>query len=404
VASKKKEDRPWGFFRFAKGLSRLRLACSALPAHLAKDLGRNFVNAAELLGLSERAQAFAEEVRRKRAARGGVAQAAPDWDTAKPVIFLSACTDRERHGGWKYNGGIKLLNNMAKLLRRHGFEAHMVTYDGSYEPWLIDHQPHIGLAEFREKLKAARAVRCVTSWADASGFIDECPALYFWDMELAWTEHPHFRALARLYRTKLRGAAGISRTIQAWHMAHFGRPCVTLPLLIDDAIWFPVESERRPRRVGYMEEGPETAAYVESLRQAARDAGLELEFFLLSGSEAEVLAGMRSCEVFLGLNTGKDPLWGEGCPLSTLESISAGCVLVAFDVLGNREIVEDGFNGLLAPMRRPDLMAARLIGLYKKSGELERLRANADLLRKTSQTMEARWPAVKDFLELTEPL
>ncbi len=397
----KRKDRP--FFRFAKGLSRLRLAFAALPAHLAKDLGRNFVHAAEAFGLRERAQTFAEGVRRRRAhGPAALTGAASRARRGKPVFFLSACTDRERHGGWKYNGGIKLLNNLAKLLRAHGYEAYMVTYDGSYEPWLIDHQPHIGLAAFRKKLKGASEVRCITSWATASGFLCECPAVYFWDMELAWTEHSHFPALARLYRTKLRRAAGISRTIQAWHMAHFDRPCTNLPLLIDDALWFPADAERRPRRAGYMEEGPDTAATIESLREATRAAGLELDFFLLSGTEAEVLAGMQSCEVFLGMNLGKDPLWGEGCPLSTLESISAGCVLLAFDVLGNREIVENGFNGILVPPRRPELMAAALIHLYQTSGELDRLRANAALLRRTSQTMEARWPAVREFLDLAE--
>ena len=246
---------------------------------------------------------------------------------AKPTVFASACTDKNQHGGWKYNGGIKLLNNLVKLLRRHGYEAYMVTYDGSYEPWLIDHQPHIGMDEFRKRLAQTSNVRCVTSWAEATAFIAESPSVWFWDMELAWTEHSHFQALAKLYRTKLKKAAAISRTIQAWHMAHFEKPCKTLPLLIDDALWSPIGAERRRFRVGYLEEGRLTDGYVAMIRKAAEGAGLDLEYHLLRGSEAEILAGMRSCEVFLGMNTGKDPLWGEGCPLSTLESLSAGCVV-----------------------------------------------------------------------------
>ena len=183
-------------------------------------------------------------------------------------------------------------------------------------------------------------------------------------------------------------------------MAHFEKSCITLPLLIDDAIWHPVEAERHPLRVGYMDEGRTTAGYVESIRTATIAAGLNLEFFLLRGAEAEILSGMRSCQVFLGMNVGKDPLWGEGCPLSTLESLSAGCVLIAFDILGNREIIESGFNGFLVPTKRPDLMAASLVNVFKKPGEIERLRGNATLLRQTSQTMEARWPIVAEFLEL----
>jgi hypothetical protein len=38
---------------------------------------------------------------------------------------------------------IKELNYLVKLLRNHDYEAYIVTYDGGYEPWLIEHQPHI---------------------------------------------------------------------------------------------------------------------------------------------------------------------------------------------------------------------------------------------------------------------
>ena len=397
-----REERPWGFFRTHKALSRLRLACAKLPALLTKDLGRNFLNLSDLVGFSAGAKSLVAKVRRRSPVPGAsVAGSVPLAEQrVKPVIFASACSSREQPGGWKFNGGIKLLNNLVKVLRQHGYEAWLVTYDGTYEPWLIDHQPHLSLETFREKLRAAPEVRCVTSWAEAAAFLAECRRVYFWDMELAWTEHSHFPAMAKLYRTKLRKTASISRTIQAWHMAHFEKPCTNLPLLIDESLWSPDPTVRKPRRIGYMEEGSLTAGYVETIRAAASAAGLDLEFHLLRGLEADILAGLRTCEVFLGMNVGKDLLWGEGCPLSTLESLSAGCVFLAFDLLGNREIIESGFNGLLVPTRRPDLMARELIRLYQTPSELDRLRANADLLRQTSQTMEARWPLIAEFLEL----
>ncbi len=402
-----RNNRPWGFFRARKGLSRLRLVLAKLPSLLSKDLGRNLVNLAALTGLDQ--TRFVKRLSERRsqvnvsASLPAVGQGGSGGsESVRPVIFASACAGKESPGGWKYNGGIKLLNNLVKLLRRHGYEAYMVTYDGDYEPWLIDHQPHLSLEEFRIKAKAAPAVRCVTSWAQADAFLTECAEVYFWDMELAWTEHSHFPALARLYREKIRKAAAISRTVQAWHMAHFDRPCVTLPLLIDEGVWRSSQSVRSHLRIGYMEEGQLTTGYIEHIRQKTRSAGLDLEFHLLHGAEVQILSGMQSCEVFLGMNAGKDPLWGEGCPLATLESLSAGCAFVAFDILGNREIIEPGFNGLLVPTRRPDLMATALIELYQKAGEIARLRNNADLLRVTCQTMEARWPIVREFLELDE--
>ena len=395
-------NRPWGFFRTHKGLSRLRLACSRLPALLTKDLGRNFLNLSELAGFSSGAKSLVANLRNNSSPHAAASSIPrpPSGKWGKPVIFASACSSKEKPGGWRFNGGIKLLNNLVKVLRKHGYEAYLVTYDGTYEPWLLDHQPHLSLEAFREKLHGSPDVRCVTSWAEAGAFIDGCRQVYFWDMELAWTEHSHFPAMAKLYRTKLRKTASISRTIQAWHMAHFEKPCINLPLLIDESLWSPDASLRKPRRVGYMDEGSLTSGYIQAIRDSAASAGLDLEFYRLYGMEADILAGMRTCEVFLGMNVGKDPLWGEGCPLSTLESLSAGCVFLAFDLLGNREIVENGFNGILVPTRRADLMARELIRLCRSPAELNRLQTNARLLRETSQTMEARWPLIAEFLEL----
>ena len=187
----------WGFFRTRRGLGSARLAFSRLPSLIARDLGRNLANAAQSVGARRLAASLGAGVRGVVAdSRARPAPAAP---AQKPIIFASACASEVYHGGWKYNGGVKLLNNLVKLVRLHGYEAYMVTYDGTYEPWLIDHQPHLSIEAFRQKMRGAEDVRCLTSWAEGSAFISECRRLYFWDMELAWTEHSHFPALARLY-------------------------------------------------------------------------------------------------------------------------------------------------------------------------------------------------------------
>jgi glycosyltransferase involved in cell wall biosynthesis len=109
---------------------------------------------------------------------------------------------------------------------------------------------------------------------------------------------------------------------------------------------------------------------------------------------------MQSCDVFLAMNVGKDPLWGEGCPRTTIEALSTGCVVLAFDIIGNREIIQNNFNGILIPRYRPDLMADSLIDLYKATGEINRLRRNAQSIINHCHTLESRWPAVRDFLDL----
>jgi glycosyltransferase involved in cell wall biosynthesis len=149
-----------------------------------------------------------------------------------------------------------------------------------------------------------------------------------------------------------------------------------------------------------MDEGNHTEGYLQSIEEAAKASGLELEFNLIQGPEAEVLAGMQSCEVFLSMNTGKDPLWGEGCPRTAIEALSTGCVAIAFDIIGNREIIQNNFNGILVPRYRPDLMANALISLYREPAEIDRLRDNAESIIRACHTLESRWPAVRDFLEL----
>lgn len=320
----------------------------------------------------------------------------------KPVIFISACMSAAEGGGWEFNGGVKEFNCLVKLLRQRGYEAYVVTYDGSYEPWLMDHQPHISLAEFRSMLKTHKNVRCVTSWAEAEPFLDECEQVYYWDMDLCFSENEHFPLLADLYRKKVRNTAGISRTIQAWHMAYFGKSCTLLPNLVDNGLWTPDESQRNPLRVGYMDEGPHTESYLNIIKEVAVSQGLNLEFQQFKGTEDKILAGMRSCTVFLTMNLGKDKLWGEGGPLPPLEAMATGCIPITFDILGPREIIQSGFNGVIVPRYRPDLMAKALVNLFKNPGEIERMRNNAIAMFNTCHTFDARWEAVKEFLELGE--
>jgi glycosyltransferase involved in cell wall biosynthesis len=94
-------------------------------------------------------------------------------------------------------------------------------------------------------------------------------------------------------------------------------------------------------------------------------------------------------------------LWGEGCPRTVLEALWAGCVVIAFDIIGNRETLIDRFNGIIVPRYRPDLMAEALINLFKTTGRIEQLRKNSLSIISPCHTFEARWPAVMEFLDLS---
>jgi len=318
----------------------------------------------------------------------------------KPIIFTSYCASPDCPGNLKFCGGTKELNYLVKLVRERGYEAYVVTYDGTYEPWLLDHQPHISLDKFQEIVRQNNNIRCVTSWATATMFIQASPSLYFWDMELAHTEHDHFPVLAKLYRHKIENTAAISRTIQAWHMAHFQRSCVLIPNLLDTSLWFPTSLNHKKHRIGYMNEGSHTEDYLKIIRNFTQEKGFEFEFHRISGVESEILAEIHTCEVFLSMNIGKDALWGEGCPRTVIEALASGCVVIAFDIIGNRETIQDNFNGVMVSRYCPDLMAEALIQIYTSTGEMERLRENARAVIESCHTFDARWSAIKAFLDL----
>ena len=58
----------------------------------------------------------------------------------------------------------------------------------------------------------------------------------------------------------------------------------------------------------------------------------------------------------------------EGMSVGMLEAMAAGLPVVATDVPGTREVVASGQTGFLVPVRRPDLLAERLIALARDAG------------------------------------
>ena len=63
------------------------------------------------------------------------------------------------------------------------------------------------------------------------------------------------------------------------------------------------------------------------------------------------------------------PSYGEGLPKALIEAAATGRPIVATDVAGCREIVRDGENGVLVPVRDPGPLAAALDRLIA-DGEL----------------------------------
>lgn len=323
---------------------------------------------------------------------------------SKPIVVISSCSDMQQTGDAKYNGGLKLYNLWVKLLREKGYQAYVVTFDGNHTKWLEEHQPHISIAQLARWKRAGLPLKYVTGWLDSKAFIDLADYLYFYDCEISYTSSSHFDTLSTLLGNgKILKVGTNSRTQQAWHMSVQQKPVNFINEWSDTHFWCPAPERRIANRIGYMHEGEHTEAHVRMIKDLCEQSGISPDFIKIFGNEKDIIALMQSCDIFLGLNIGKDPLWGEGCPRSPQEAMHAGCVVVAYDVLGNREYLIPNYTGILVPKNDPTKMSQAVVHLLSEPQQKERLRSQGCEFIQSVFSPDSCWPCVKDFLDLGLP-
>jgi glycosyltransferase involved in cell wall biosynthesis len=108
----------------------------------------------------------------------------------------------------------------------------------------------------------------------------------------------------------------------------------------------------------------------DELRDLIADCGVEdaVDFM---GERDDVPTIMRAIDALLV------PSWEEPLGRSVLEAMASGTPVIATDVGGPREVIEDGVSGLLAPPRRPDRWAATAARLLDDGALRERIAAAA---------------------------
>lgn len=104
-----------------------------------------------------------------------------------------------------------------------------------------------------------------------------------------------------------------------------------------------------PPRIRCIGEGPMRPL----IEKAIADGGLA-DRMALEGSRP------RARELYREVQFGVLASHTEGMPNAVLEAMAAGLPVVATDVGGCRELIEDGVTGLLVPARNPDAMAQAL--------------------------------------------
>lgn len=72
-------------------------------------------------------------------------------------------------------------------------------------------------------------------------------------------------------------------------------------------------------------------------------------------------------------------IWNENCSMSIIEAMAAGKVVVATDVGGNRELIQDLFNGMIIRKKDSNAIVQKIIALEKFPGVREYMATNAKL-------------------------
>ncbi|HEX5367223.1 MAG TPA: glycosyltransferase, partial [Acidimicrobiales bacterium] len=62
------------------------------------------------------------------------------------------------------------------------------------------------------------------------------------------------------------------------------------------------------------------------------------------------------------------PSWREGVPRAAMEAAASGLPVIATDVRGCRQVVDDGVTGLLVPVRDPEALASAIMALGRDPG------------------------------------
>lgn len=302
----------------------------------------------------------------------------------------------------KYNGGTKLYNLWVKLLRDYGYEAFIATMDGQYDKWLINHQPVISYEDVNQLRANGHDVRVLTAWLDTPQLekIIGNNQFYYFDAELAWTIHFREKLDYFLKKDMIAGIGTHSRYIQSWYMAEYGIKPILINEWSDMAIFNSEPKHRIAGRIGCMVENAKDEEIYQFLLSKSQSSKMCESIIKIKGYEENVSNELHTVDIFVGLNQGKQPLWGEGCPRTQQEAMHCGCVLIAFDVLGNREYLYNGWTGLLVDPGDVDGLWDAIEAILDNASEKERIRTNGVNLVNAVFSEKGKFDLISSFLDL----
>ncbi|MFW5888114.1 MAG: glycosyltransferase [Patescibacteria group bacterium] len=119
----------------------------------------------------------------------------------------------------------------------------------------------------------------------------------------------------------------------------------------------------------------------QELESKIKDLNLENNIFL-SGNKSNVVDYLNSADIFVSSS-----LW-EGLPTAILEAMACGLPVVATNVGGTAEIVEDGRQGLLMDSQSPEQITEKVTYLLNNDEKKDKFRKEARIKIKNNFTLE----------------
>jgi len=113
-------------------------------------------------------------------------------------------------------------------------------------------------------------------------------------------------------------------------------------------------------------DGPE----LNNLREIVRNEKLEKNIFLL-GSKGNIIEHLKYIDVLILCS------YIEGLPLAPLEAFSQGVPVIATNIDGTNEEIDDGYNGYLVEMKDVEAFKENILKLYNEKDILLKLKENA---------------------------
>ena len=128
---------------------------------------------------------------------------------------------------------------------------------------------------------------------------------------------------------------------------------------------------------------------------AIKNSGMQ-DRIHVTGYRHDVPDIMAACDLLIHPSIRK-----EGLPRVVLESIASGTPVIAAENEGSMEVIEDGFNGYIVPIKDSKAIAAKVRELYESPKKLQELSDNC--IHKIQNEMSHK-TTVKKYIEYFESL